>query len=133
MKIKKYASLFHDGSIFSINRSGRDLIISMESAEVDKEDVDSEITLSQDDRIRGNLHIEGVKKIRENNQRDIPRFEMRQEDAEIFRLKVIQNSVEFQLKWGTFPPEPLTEDFSTVLIEAEKIWWENIPELESQF
>lgn len=66
--IGKYTSFFHDGSIIAINHVDSEMIVFMESAEVDKEDLDDSITLSKDDRIRGKLHIEGILKIEINNK-----------------------------------------------------------------
>ena len=58
--IRKYVDFFHDGSITDINHFGNKMTISMESAEMDEEDVKGDIILGKDDRIRGKLHIEGI-------------------------------------------------------------------------
>lgn len=102
----------------------------MESAEMDEEDIKDDIVLSRDDRIRGKLHIEGTKHIKENNQPYTDILRMKYEDAEIFHFEVNQNKVELQVKWCSYPPKPSIEDFSTIEIEAEKIWWENTPNQE---
>ena len=127
MNLKNYTSFFHDGSINAINHIGNKITISMESAEMDEEDVKDDIDLSKDDRIRGKLHIEGTKSIKENNQSYTDILRMKYADAEIFHLEVNQNKVELQIKWGSYPPKPCIEDFSTIEIEAENIWWENTP------
>jgi len=130
MNLQKYTSFFHDGSINSINHIDNEIIISMESAEMDEDDITDDIKLSRDDRIRGQLHIEGAKSIRENNQPYTDILKMKYEDAEIFHFEVDQNKVELQIKWCSFPPKPCIEDFSTIEIEAKNIWWENIPNFE---
>ena len=57
LNINKYADFFHDGSILNIDHTGNKMIIFMESAEVDEEDVDDDIILAKGSRIRGMLHI----------------------------------------------------------------------------
>ena len=129
MNLKKYASLFHDGSIISINHFEDKIIISMESAEIDKADIKSDITLSKDDRIRGKLHIEGTKSIKQNSRPYSNILRMKYKDAEIFHFEVHPKKVELQIKWNSNPPKACIEDFSTIEIEAKKIWWENVPNL----
>jgi hypothetical protein len=133
MDIKDYTSFFHDGSIISIDHTGNQMVISMESAELTEEDLKDSIILSENHRIRGKLHIEGVKNITENNKRYHFIFKMKYEDAEIFHFEYSQNTVEFQIKWNSYPPDPCIKDFSTIEIEAEKIYWENIPDLADPF
>lgn len=102
----------------------------MESAEIDEEDIKDNIVLSKNDRIRGKLHIEGIKRIKQNDHPYHEILTMRYKDAEIFHFEIYQNKVEFQIKWCSYPPTPYIEDFSTIEIEAEKIWWENMPDLD---
>jgi hypothetical protein len=66
--INKYTDFFHDGSINSIDHIGNEMLIYMESAEMDEEDVKDDIVLSEDDRIRGKLHVEGIKSIKINDE-----------------------------------------------------------------
>ena len=47
--------------------------------------------------------------------------------AEIFDFELKENQVEFQIIWDSIPAKK--EDFSVVKIEAEKIWWENCPDM----
>lgn len=131
--ITKYVDFFHDGSIIDIDHIGNKMTISMESAEMDEEDIKDDIDLLQDDRIRGKLHIEGIKSIKENNHPYTDILKMKYADAEIFHFEINQNKVEFQIKWGTYPPKVRIEDFSTLEIEADKIWWENIPDLSDDY
>ncbi len=91
------SSLFHDGSIIAINHTENEITISMESAEMDEEDITDDVALSKDDRIRGRLHIEGVKSLKENNQHYPDVLRMKYEDAEIFHFEINQNKVEFQM------------------------------------
>jgi len=101
----------------------------MESAEMNEEDIKDNVILSKDDRIRGKLHIEGIKSVKENSLPYLDVLRMKHEDAEIFHFEINQNKAEFQIKWSSYPPKPCIEDFSTIEIEAKKIWWENVPDL----
>lgn len=105
--------------------------ISMESAEMAKEDLKDDIVLSKDNRIRGILHLEGITNIKENGYPVFDVWKMKYEDAEIFHFQLSQQKVEFQIKWSCYPPNTCMEDFSTIEIEVGKIWWENIPNLKS--
>jgi len=129
MDISKYTSLFHDGSIINIVHKGNDIIIPMESAEIDKEDVE-DMALSKKDTIKGKLHLIGVTNIKENGRPFDKNLKMKYDDGEIFRFKINKSKIELQIKWNSSPPKPYIEDFSTIEIEAKKIWWENVPNSE---
>lgn len=129
MDISQYVDFFHDGSIMDIRHVGNKIEFFMASAEMDEEDVKDDVVLSKDDTIRGKLHIEGVRNIKENNQQYLDILRMKCKTAEIFHFGINQNNVELQILWYSFPPKPCIDDFSTIEIEAEKIWWENIPNL----
>jgi hypothetical protein len=125
MDLKNYTSFFHDGSIIEINHTGNKITLSMESAEMDEEDIKDDVILSRDGRIRGKLHIERVKSINENDKNCSGIFKMKYEDAEISHFEINKNKIELHIKWSSYPPKPCIDDFSTIKIEAEKIWWEN--------
>ena len=128
MKLQNYTSFFHDGSIFEIAQHDNKMIIFMESAEMDEEDIIDDAILTKFDRIRGKLHMEGIKHIKENGEPYLGVFKMKNQDAEIFHFAFSKNQIELQIIWNSLPPQ-MKEHFSTVEIEAEKIWWENIPDL----
>ncbi|CAN5521423.1 hypothetical protein BH10BAC1_BH10BAC1_21090 [soil metagenome] len=129
MNLMHYTSFFHDGSIIAINHHGKNIILSMESAEMDEEDIKDDLILSKDDRIRGKLHAEGIMSIKENNQFYNDILKMKYKNAEIVHFEINLNKIKLAIQWGSYPPKPYVEDFSTVEIEADKIWWENIPNL----
>jgi len=58
---------FHDGTLFEIEQTGRDLIISMESSCIGPEEISNHTLLSIWGTLRGQLHIDGVTAIYENN------------------------------------------------------------------
>jgi hypothetical protein len=127
MNLKNYTGYFHDGSINAIDHSGNSMILSMESAEMFEEDIVDDVILS---KVNGmnliciKLHIEGIKSIKENDEPYSGSLELKSDYAEIFHLNISENKVELQIIWG-FYSNPEKEDFSSLEIEAEKIWWEN--------
>jgi hypothetical protein len=127
MSIEKCASFFHDGSIFTIKHTGTTAVISMESAEIDKDEFDDSIALSKNDRIRGKLHIEGIKKIKLNKKPFSGLITKSYVDNDLLHLKIRKNIVLIEIGWRG--SKPSQNDFSAYEIEAEKIWWENIPDL----
>jgi len=129
MNIEDYTGFFHDGSIIDIKHEENEIEISMESAEMTEEDMKEEFPLSEHDTIKGKLHLEGIKNIKENDKINIEKLKMNYEIADIFDFEISQNKVQFKIKWNSFPPSQLIKGFSTIQIEAEKIWWENIPDL----
>jgi len=129
MNIEHYTSYFHDGSIIEIKHSGNKIEILMESAEITEEDIQDNILLSKRNTIKGKLHLQRIKSIKENDRVFPKIFEMKSEDAEISHFKIIKNKILFHIIWDSYPPNPPIHEFSTIEIEAEKIWWENIPDL----
>ena len=127
MDIKKYTGYFHDGSILAIQHQGNKLVIFMESAEMDEEDKLDDVVFAKDDSIHGKLHLEVVKSIVEEGVGNLIKFEMKNIYAKIFDFELNRNQVEFQIIWNSIPFDK--EDFSVVKIEAEKIWWENCPDM----
>ena len=63
MNLYKYAAFFHDGSIIDIVHKEQNIEFSLTSAEMDEEENEDNILLSEDDSIQGKLHLEGVKSI----------------------------------------------------------------------
>jgi len=131
--ISKYAGLFHDGSIIEVDHFNNAVTLSMESAEVDVEDTERDITLSKDDRIRGKLHIENVHCIKVDKKEIQGLLEKRYDEGGIFDFEIKEKYVRLLIDWINYSPKPKVNEFSVIEIEAEKIWWENIPDLESQF
>ncbi len=131
MNIQDHCSLFHDGTILDIRHVNDEIIVTMESSEASEEDLISDEELSLDYRIKGRLHIDGVKQFIENEKVSTTPFQMKYEDAEIYRFRMTLDSVKFNIAWNTMPPTSPIKDFSVIEIQAEKIWWENIPTLPS--
>jgi hypothetical protein len=130
MDINKYTSFFHDGSIFKIDHKENFITIYMQSAEMHEEDIVDDLILTKKDRIRGNLHIEGVKKVINNHKEILEKIGMKFPKAEILDFDLYENKVELQILWNTIPMGDRSNDFSALEITADKIWWENLPDSE---
>lgn len=133
MNISKYAAFFHDGSIVDIHHMGDKIEFSMASAEMDQEDNKDNIALSRDDSIQGKLHVEGVKCTTIGGKPFLGTLKKDYDSGKIFDFEITENSVELSIDWVNFPPKPDINEFSIIKIEAERIWWENIPDLKNSF
>ena len=132
MDIQKYADYFHDGLVFDM-RQKKNIILSLESAELWPEWNKDNITLSKASTLSGNLHLEGVKSIY-INEKKYDKLEMIHDIGEIYHLKIIENTMVLAASWSNDPPKlPEETDVYTYKIEAEKIYWENIPTAYDEF
>lgn len=130
--ISKYQDFFHDGDLKEIEHKGNKVIFTMTSAEMGEEDLVTDIKLSNQDPftcLRGKLHIEGIRRIFINKKPFTGILEKEYDSAEIFDLLIQKNEVKLSIEWTNYPPKAEKEDFSVIQIEAEKIYWENIPTL----
>ena len=101
----------------------------MESAEMDKEDLTDDILLSNDDSIKGKLYINGIHSITINKEPFVGILKKTYDHGSIFELSIKKKSIELCVEWVDFPPKPRRTDFSVIKIKAEKIYWNNIPNL----
>lgn len=132
MDISKYKDFFHDGSLLAIEYQGETIILSMKSAEVALEELPGNIALSSDDSITGKLHISNVKTIEVNEEPFWGILTKDYDSAEILDFEMDDpNTISLGIQWGNYPPRPNVSDFSTITIKAEKVWWENIPDLKT--
>lgn len=131
--ISKYTSYFHDGSLVEIEygKNNAELILTMESAEVDPEDIKDPIPLSEDDRIKGKLHLKGVKNIYINDEILSTPLKMTYDDGGIFDLEIKDNEITLDISWCNYPPKARIDDFSSITINVEGVHWENIPDLKT--
>ena len=130
--ISKYDGYFHDGSIYDICHEDNVIVISMGSAEIVDEEIMQNIILSKDSTIMGKLHIEGVHKLSVGGFIVDDKFKMLSKDSDIFDFDVKGNRVSFDIIWLDFSRTDLPTrevGFSVIEIEAEKIWWENLPDM----
>jgi len=131
MDISNYTAFFHDGSLSKIIHQKNKLILNMQSAEIAIEELPGNIALSSDDRIKGKLHIINVENIEINEKILSDRWKMQFDKGRIFDFEIKGKIIELDIKWVNYPPHPNIEDFSTIKIKADQVWWENIPDLET--
>ena len=130
MNISEYTAFFHDGSLIEIEHKNDKIELSMISAEMDETDLKESIELSKNDRIAGKLHIEGVTSIKIGDKRLEGSLKREYDDGEIIDFKIIGNAARLAIQWVNYPPKLDVDVFSVITIEGQKIYWENIPDLE---
>ncbi len=126
MNISKYASFFHDGEILSVAHKNNSIDLLMRSAEIDPDCVDN-VVLSKNNVLRGKLHIEGVKFITKNGRKFNGKIKMLLSDNDLLHLEIKDGIVFCEIGWRGSEPSQI--DFSAFEIHADKIWWENMPDL----
>ena len=131
--IGKYSAYFHDGAVIEIQHKDDEITLSLESAEMDLSEIQDNIQLSELSTIIGKLHLSGVKSIQINDVFFSGRLSLKYDSGNIFDLEIKKNKVEIALIWENFPPKPAVNDFSTIIIQADHIWWETIPDLFDPF
>ena len=129
MDIKKYTGYFHDGGFIDEKRKEKNMELFLRSCEISPDDPIDRKILSKDNALRGKLCLTGVKwiKVDDKENKKIPWKEY--DDGEILDLKIDDNKVFLLIEWTNFPPKARVTDTGTIEIEAEKIYWENIPDL----
>jgi hypothetical protein len=129
--ISKYAGYFHDGAIREIQHDQNSVIISMESAQILSEwDWNRQIApLSKRDTISGKLHLDNVKSIKENDTPFHKTLTMIYDHGDLFDLEIEKNIVKILITWEQYFTKMDRTDMFIIEIEAEKIYWENIPNL----
>lgn len=126
MDIARYTSYFHDGEILDIKHINNNIEMALRSAEVNVAIV-NDVLLSADNRIKGKLHVVGVKLILNNGVKFNEKLKLLFRDKDLLHLKINESVVFCEIGWrGTNLGEV---DFSDLEIHATSIWWENIPDL----
>ena len=128
-RFNKYTAYFHDGTLINIKQLKNSVEILMSSAEMDPEDMEDNIPLANDNSIKGKLHIENVINIKVSNNEQINNLLKIYDHGTILEFEFKDKMIELGILWENFRPKSPTNDFSTIEIVAEKIWWENIPDL----
>lgn len=128
MDISKYIDYFHDGSLINFKHFDDKIEISMISAEIIPEHMLENMPPLKNKRITGKLHLEGVKKIKINKEPFIGNLKKTYDDGSILDFEIPDHKIFLGIEWTDYPPKPRKSHFSTIEIEAEKIWWENASE-----
>ena len=129
MDIKKYTGYFHDGGLIGAKREKNNIELFLQSCEISLDEPIDKKILSEENTLKGKLCLIGVKCIKVDDQenKEIPWKEY--DDGEILDLEIDNNKVFLLIEWTNFPPKTRVTDVGTIEIEAEKIYWENIPDL----
>src|ERR1700722_7963469 len=129
MNIEKYTGYFHDGGFIGAKRKKNNIELFLRSCEISSDELIDRKILSEDNALKGKLCLINVRWIKVDNKEsnEIPWKEY--DDGEILDLEIDSNKVFLLIEWKNWPPKPPTRDVSKIEIEAEKINWDNIPEL----
>lgn len=131
--IQKYLDDFHDGALIDIQHSQNELALSIESSEINPSDMKDSIQLSERETIKGKLHLKNVNLIKINGSNFYGLLNKEYDSGVILDLQIEEKKIEIAISWVNFSPKSQVNDFSIIAIEAEKIWWENIPDLIDPF
>lgn len=126
MNLAPYTGYFHDGIIIGIQSTKEKIEIIMESSELDSEWDKNNILLSKINTIKGKLHLEKIKKISINHE-PVKQLYMIYDEGEILRFRINKNNVMLLAKWMNYLPKKYIEKTEVIEIEADSIYWENIP------
>ncbi len=114
-----------------MKRNGDNIDLYLRSCDITCDDPVDRNLLSKDHAIKGKLCLLGVKRIRVDDEesKEIPWKDY--DDGQILDLEIGNDKVFLFIEWTDYPPKPRRTDYSSIEIEAEKIYWENIPDLVS--
>ena len=130
MDITQYTGYFHDGTLINIEHIGNELNLFLESAEINPIEISDHLVLSKFNTLKGKLHIINVKKILIGNNEWKGKFNMKYQEGDILDLNIFEKKVHLLIEWRDPSFNLFTNEVSKIEIEAEKIDWEPIPDLE---
>jgi hypothetical protein len=133
MNISKCSGYFHDGSLVNFKHVVNTIEIALISAEIIPEHKTENMPNLNKNRITGKLCIDGVKQIKINNQPFTGVLEKTYDSGSILDFEISSHRVVLGIEWTDYPPKTRKSDFSTIEIEAEKIHWDNIPDMHNPF
>ena len=129
MNLSKYSGFFHDGSLVDFRHIGNKIEILMLSAEITSEEMLKSMPPLHKNRISGKLCLDEIKEIKINRKHFNSLLKKTYDSGSILDFEVMKHTVILGIEWTDYPPKQRKSDFSTIEIEAEKIRWENIPDL----
>lgn len=129
MDLSKYSGYFHDGSLINFKHEGNTIEITMSSAEIIPEHITENMPPLNKNRITGNLCLEGIRNIKINNEPFSGILKKTHDSGSILDFEVLNSKVVLGIEWTDYPPKPRKSDFSLIEIEADKVYWENTPDL----
>lgn len=133
--LAKYTPYFHDGGVIDIQhkQDGSELIISMESWVIDPDDLHDSIPLSEEQTIKGKLHLIGIRNIKVNGEGFEDFLKMLYDSSDLLDFNIKGTKVSLGIQWVNFRPKPDVNEFSFVEVEVDDLYWENIPDLHDPF
>ncbi len=129
MNIEKYTGYFHDGTVIDILHEESQIQFLLESSEISEEEPLDRSFLSTSNTLKGKLHILNVTRARIGNKEYEDVLKKQYDDGEILELWIHNNRMMMLVEWTNFPPKDRITNVSKIEIEAESIYWENIPSL----
>ena len=127
MNITHYTSYFHDGTLLQIDHRDSCIVFTLESAEIDPMEIGNISILSQSNTLFGKLHLNEVKSVKADPQPCTGVLRKTHDSGEILDLEVHPGKIFLLIAWADYPPKPETNDVSSIDVEAEAIYWENMP------
>ncbi|MDP1834320.1 MAG: hypothetical protein Q8K75_00175 [Chlamydiales bacterium] len=121
IEIAAYAGYFHDGRLNDLIRENGDLILVIESAQIDPNEITQNVPLSNRSTLRGKLILEKLKRahIEGDAACGLAKIGLY---GNIIDLSIAQTSVELALAWKYCGDKRL-EYFVNLLLEAENVYW----------
>lgn len=127
MNITQYTGYFHDGTLLKIDHRDNHIVFTLESAEIDPLEIGDLSILSQSNTLFGKLHLSEVKSIKVDPPPCKEMLCKTHDSGEILDLEVYSGKIFLLIAWVDYPPKPETNDVSSIEVEAENIYWENVP------
>ncbi len=127
MDITNYTGYFHDGSLLEIDHQKDNIVLSLESAEIDPIEIGNVTLLSKSNTLFGKLHLKNIKAVSLNRNLYNGILSKTYDDGEILDLEIYPNEIFLLVEWMNFPPKPEATDVTRIEIEAEEVYWENMP------
>ena len=102
--IKSYVDYFHDGSLIDIENINHDIVITLESAEIEPNEINDHTILSKSNTLYGKLQLKQVKAVKlDNEMYEKPLIKL-YDDGEILDLEISPEKGFFYLLSGLITP-----------------------------
>lgn len=130
MNIAEYTGYFHDGILIDINCQEKNITLTLESSEIIRNDLPLQLKFSEESTLRGKLHLYNISKALINGKPTNNHISMEYQEGDILNLKIFPHKIFLLIEWRDPSIDFLENCVSKIEIEAEKITWENLPNLE---
>jgi hypothetical protein len=123
MDIFDAESYFQEGTIVDILHKGKEMKLLLKSVELDQDEVEDDVTLSEDHTLSGTLCLEGISGIYIDDEPFEGVLTKIYDLGTIAELEFFENGIELQVHWVNFPPKKEMNTFSLIEIEADKVYF----------